>query len=114
MLTQNPSEPLTPQGRPTNYQCGAAAYTHQGAPILLGTHAAGSPRLALRWLQQRTEHITDQLDPPHAQSGRHWLTDEAEHERALGHLAAGTAYQLTLHDEDTRYILVASPAGTER
>jgi hypothetical protein len=65
----------------------------------------------LRWLRNRTRDVTDQLDPPHAQPGRHWLIDEAEHERALAFLAAGTAYQLTLHDEGTSYLLVVEPSG---
>ncbi|MGW1760224.1 hypothetical protein [Streptomyces mirabilis] len=32
-------------------------------------------------------------------------------ERALAYLATGTAHQLTLHDENTRYVLVAYPPG---
>ncbi|MFG2369717.1 hypothetical protein ACGFY3_50630 [Streptomyces mirabilis] len=32
-------------------------------------------------------------------------------ERALAYLTTGTAYQLTLHDENTRYVLVAYPPG---
>jgi hypothetical protein len=75
----------------------------------MGSHEASSPRLALRWLQERTRHITDQLDAPYAQPGLHWLTDEAEHERALAYLTAGTGYQITLYDESTRYVLVAHP-----
>ncbi|MER6572502.1 hypothetical protein ABT288_41635 [Streptomyces sp. NPDC001093] len=67
--------------------------------------------MALRWLQERTSHITDQLDVAYAQPGRHWLTDEPEHERALAYLATGTAYQLTLYDENTRYVLVVYPRG---
>ncbi|WP_168492982.1 hypothetical protein [Streptomyces mirabilis] len=47
----------------------------------------------------------------YAQPGRYWLRDETEHERALAYLTAGTAHQLTLHDENTRYILVAYPPG---
>jgi hypothetical protein len=39
------------------------------------------------------------------------LTDEAEHERALAYMTAGTGYQVTLYDESTRYVLVAHPAG---
>ncbi|MFE1125010.1 hypothetical protein ACFW6R_00005, partial [Streptomyces albidoflavus] len=39
------------------------------------------------------------------------LRDEHEHERALGYLITGTAYQLTLHDESSRYVLVAYPPG---
>ncbi|MEU0335711.1 hypothetical protein [Streptomyces sp. NPDC006193] len=58
-----------------------------------------------------TSHITDQLDPAHAGPGRHWLTDDQEHERVFAYLVTGTAYQLTLHDEDTHYVLVAYPPG---
>ncbi|MGW2297636.1 hypothetical protein [Streptomyces violaceorubidus] len=77
----------------------------------MSVHEATSARLALRWLKERTSHITDQLDAPHAHLGRHWLTDEAEHERTLTYLITGTAYQLTLYDEHTRYVLVAYPPG---
>ncbi|UYX93664.1 hypothetical protein [Streptomyces sp. BI87] len=79
--------------------------------IPLGSQEASSPRLALRWLQERTRHITDQLDATYAQPGLHWLTDGAEHERALAYLTAGTGYQVTLYDESTRYVLVAHPTG---
>ncbi|MEV4450829.1 hypothetical protein [Streptomyces mirabilis] len=43
--------------------------------------------------------------------GRCWLQDETEHERALVYLTTGTAYQRTLHDENTPYVLVAHPPG---
>ncbi|MEU8749780.1 hypothetical protein AB0C88_04790 [Streptomyces chartreusis] len=79
--------------------------------ILLGAHGAASPRLALRWLRERTGHVADQLDAAYAQPGRYWLTDEAEHERALTCRATGTAYQRTLYDENTRYVLIAYPPG---
>ncbi|MFJ4619915.1 hypothetical protein [Streptomyces sp. NPDC088812] len=39
------------------------------------------------------------------------MTDEAEHERALAYMTAGTGYQITLYDESTRYVLVAHPTG---
>ncbi|MGW1557883.1 hypothetical protein ACWCQ1_15410 [Streptomyces sp. NPDC002144] len=98
--------------RCATFQCLAAAYPHhQPRSITLSVHEAGSARLALRWLKERTSHIIDQLDTPHAQPGCHWLTDEAEHERALTYLTTGTAYQLTLYDEHTRYVLVAYPPG---
>ncbi|MFV2118238.1 hypothetical protein ACE14D_07230 [Streptomyces sp. Act-28] len=94
------------------YQCTAAAYLlHEVRSIPLGSHDAASPRLALRWLQERTRHITDQLDAPHAQPGLYWLSDEAEHERALAYLTAGTGYQLILHDESARYVLAVHPTG---
>jgi hypothetical protein len=47
----------------------------------------------------------------YTQPGRYWLQDETEHERALAYLTTGTAYQLALHDENTRYVLVAHPPG---
>jgi hypothetical protein len=106
------AEDLHAGGQYGSYQCWAAAYpVHEVRSIPLGWQAAASPRLALRWLRERTSHITDQLDAAHAQPGRHWLTDEPEHERAFAYLATGTAYQLTLYDEDTRYVLVAYPGG---
>ncbi|MFD7991301.1 hypothetical protein [Streptomyces mexicanus] len=92
------------------YQCQAVAYPMDEArSISLGSHGATSPRLALRWLRERTRHITDQLDAAYARPGLHWLTDETEHERALAYLTAGTGYQLTLHDDSTRYVLAAYP-----
>ncbi|WP_374117872.1 hypothetical protein [Streptomyces sp. S07_1.15] len=116
MLTSGSRHPLfTPAEQHTPYRCWATAYPLQAvSSILLSARTATSPRLALRWLRDRTRDITDQLDPPYAQPGRHWLTDEAEHERALAYLAAGTAYQLTLHDEECRYVLVAHPPEDAR
>ncbi|MFD5747973.1 hypothetical protein [Streptomyces sp. NPDC127033] len=58
--------------------------------------------------------MTDQLDRPYAQPGHHWLTDEAEHERARTALAHGETYVLTLHDDITRYVLSARLAGGTR
>jgi hypothetical protein len=104
--------PGTAGTRRATFQCLAAAYPHhQLRSITLSVHDVTSARLALRWLKERTSHVTDQLDTPHAHPGRHWLTDEAEHERALTYLTTGTAYQLTLYDEHTRYVLVAHPPG---
>ncbi|MFG3004559.1 hypothetical protein [Streptomyces calvus] len=77
----------------------------------MGSHDTTSQRLALRWLCERTQHITDQLDAAYAQPGPHWLTGETEHERTLAYLTSGTGYQLTLYDETTRYVLLAYPAG---
>ncbi|MEU8471809.1 hypothetical protein AB0F30_28530 [Streptomyces sp. NPDC029006] len=79
----------------------------------MGSRDATSPRLALRWLRERTRDITDQLDAPYAQPGLHWLTDEAEHERALAYMTGGTGYQLTLHDESTCFVLLAYPVGVK-
>ncbi len=112
MLTSPLAVDVEADGQDASYTCWAAAYPlHDVRSIPLGSHATASPRLALRWLRERTSHITDQLDAPYAQPGRHWLTDEPEHERALAYLAAGTAYRLTLYDDSTRYVLVAYPRG---
>ncbi|RZE99788.1 hypothetical protein C0L86_13405 [Streptomyces sp. SCA2-2] len=108
------ASPVTPStvSRPLPYLCRAAAYPlNEVRPIPLGAHDATSPRLALRWLRERTQHVTDQLDAAYAQPGLHWLTDEAEHGRALAYLTNGSGYQLTLHDESTSYVLLAYPAG---
>ncbi|GAA2534423.1 hypothetical protein GCM10010423_33460 [Streptomyces levis] len=111
MTSQHP-EALDADSRPLHYRCQAAAYSsHAARSIPLGTHHTTSPRLALRWLQERTRHITDQLDPAYAQPGLHWLIDEAEHERALTYMATGTGYQLTLRDENVHYVLTAHPMG---
>ncbi|MFF4971035.1 hypothetical protein [Streptomyces sp. NPDC001083] len=114
MLTSTTPEDLAEAGpgRGGTYRCWAVAYPlHEISSILLGSHDATSPRLALRWLRERTRNVTDQLDTAYAQPGRYWLRDEHEHERALTYLITGTAYQLTLHDENTRYVLVAYPPG---
>ncbi|WP_055494789.1 hypothetical protein [Streptomyces sp. TP-A0356] len=112
MLTPAAAENLQAGGQLASYQCWATAYPlHEDCSIPLGSHGATSPRLALRWVRERTSQITDQLDAAYAQPGRHWLTDEPENERALAYLAAGTAYQLTLYDDSTRYVLVANPRG---
>jgi hypothetical protein len=112
VLTPRIAEGLSAEDRNGAYRCWAAAYPlHDTSVDLLGSHGVASPRLALRWLRERTRHITDQLDAAYAQPGRYWLTDEAEQERALTYLATGTAYQLTLHDESTRYFLVVYPPG---
>ncbi|WP_369235499.1 hypothetical protein AB5J56_25985 [Streptomyces sp. R21] len=112
MLTPTATEDLAAEGQSSSYRCWAVAYpVHENHSILLGSHNAASPRLALRWLRERTRNVTDQLDTAYAQPGRHWLTDEPEHERALSYLTTGTAYQLTLHDESTRYVIVAYPPG---
>ena len=112
MLTATEVELLLADEVSGAYRCWAVAYPlHETRAIPLGSHGARSPRLALRWMRERTSHVTDQLDAAYAQPGRHWLTDEAEHERALSYLTTGTAYQLTLYDENTRYVLTACPPG---
>ncbi|OXS32688.1 hypothetical protein CHR28_25065 [Streptomyces sp. XY006] len=111
-MTAAPDERLAAAADSTLYCCWAAAYpAYETRSIPLGAHNTASPRLALRWLREQTRNVTDQLDAAYAQPGRHWLTDEPEHERALAYLTEGTAYQLTLHDENTRYVLVAYPPG---
>jgi len=112
VLTSTATEDLAAQAQGNTYRCWAVAYpVHETSSILLGLHDAASPRLALRWLRERTSHVTDQVDTAYAQPGRHWLTDEPEHERALAYLTTGTAYRLTLHDESARYVIVAYPPG---
>ena len=112
MLTSRHPEALDADSGPLHYRSQAAAYpSHAAHSIPLGTHDTTSPRLALRWLQERTRHITDQLDAAYAQPGLHWLIDEAEHERALAYMTAGTGYQLTLHDENVHYVLTAHRMG---
>ncbi|MFD7373735.1 hypothetical protein [Streptomyces mirabilis] len=112
MLTPTTPEDLAAAGQDGTYRCWATAYPlHETNSIPLGSHEATSPRLALRWLRERTRNVTDQLDMAYAQPGLYWLRDETEHERALAYLTTGTAYQLTLHDENTRYVLVAYPPG---
>ncbi|MFP8886469.1 hypothetical protein [Streptomyces mangrovi] len=93
-----------------SYWCEAIAHTlDDGRTFWLGTHAAGSPRLALRWLRQRARHIGDQLDPPAARPVLAWLHDDRAHEHALAHLASGTAYTHTVFDDAVRYLLTARP-----
>ncbi|CAL9301769.1 hypothetical protein SUDANB66_03414 [Streptomyces sp. SudanB66_2053] len=112
MLTSAPPEALNASRRPLPYRCRAAAYPlNEVRSVPMGLHDATSPRLALRWLRERTRHITDQLDAAYAQAGLHWLTDETEHERALAYMTGGTGYQLTLYDGNTRYVLVVHPTG---
>ncbi|MBN3930155.1 hypothetical protein IQ279_11005 [Streptomyces verrucosisporus] len=92
------------------YRCQAVAHTSDDGRIFpLGTHAAGSPRLALRWLHLRAHHIADQLDPPAARPVLGWLHDDQAHEHALAVLASGTHYTHTIRDDAVRYLLAARP-----
>ncbi|WP_162793854.1 hypothetical protein [Streptomyces paludis] len=102
---------LPPSTRSVGYWCEVNAHTPGGRIIWLNSHPTGSPRLALRWIYTRVQDVTDQFDQPYALPGHHWLTDEAEHERALTTLARGRTYVLTLYDDTTRYVLSARPAG---
>ncbi len=113
MLTAAPPATPRPGSHPLPYECRAAAYPmNEAHSIPLRSHETTSPCLALRWLRECTQHITDQLDAAYAQPGLYWLTDEAEHERALAYMTCGMGYQLTLHDDSTRYVLLAYPAGS--
>lgn len=77
MLTSTTPEDLAAAGQDGAYRCWAAAYPlHEAISIPLGSHDALSPRLALRWLRERTRNVTDQLDMAYAQPGRYWLRDE--------------------------------------
>ncbi|MEU9339098.1 hypothetical protein AB0D49_39150 [Streptomyces sp. NPDC048290] len=94
------------------FRCVAVAYPQSDVrSIPLDTHKTINVHRALHWLKQRTSEITQQFDPAHAQEGQHWLTDEAEHERAVAYLTLGTGYQITLYDKDTCYVLVVHPPG---
>ncbi|SEQ87946.1 hypothetical protein [Streptomyces radiopugnans] len=92
------------------YRCEAVASTpDDGRTFPLGTHTAGSPRLALRRLRTRARHISDQLDPPAARPLLAWLHDHQAHEHALAVLASGTPYTHTVYDDAVRYLLTARP-----
>ncbi|WP_410539177.1 hypothetical protein [Streptomyces sp. KL2] len=92
------------------YRCEAIASTPDDGRIFpLGTHPAGSPRLALRWLHLRARHISDQLDPPAARPLLAWLHDHQVHEHALAALASGAPYTHTVCDDTVRYLLTARP-----
>ncbi|MGK5446988.1 hypothetical protein [Streptomyces radiopugnans] len=92
------------------YRCQAIASTpDDGRTFPLGAHAAGSPRLALRWLRLRARHISDQLDPPAARPVLAWLHDHQAHEHALAVLASGAPYTHTVFDDAVRYLLTARP-----
>ncbi|MCQ4083162.1 hypothetical protein NGB36_21770 [Streptomyces sp. RB6PN25] len=65
-------------------------------------------------MRRRARDIADQLDPPTARPVRHWISDHAEHERALALLARGETYTFTIFDDATRYALSAHPTGNAR
>lgn len=113
-MTANEAHPLPASARSAGYWCEATACTSHSRMVWLNSHPASSPCLALRWLRSRVRDVTDQLDRPYAQPGHHWLTDEAEHDRARDTLAQGETYALTLHDDTPRYVLSARPTGRTR
>jgi hypothetical protein len=96
------------------YWCEVTAHGAGGHVVSLGTRAAGTRRLALRWLRDRAQDVTDQLDEPYARPGRHWSTDMAEHERAMAVLAQGSPYSVTFADDACRSRLTIHPRGSSR
>ncbi|MER8003995.1 hypothetical protein [Streptomyces sp. NPDC095613] len=114
MVTPNDTHALPPSARNAGYWREATAHTTTGRTVWLNSRPTSSPRTALRWFRSRVQDVTDQLDWPYAQPGRHWLTDEAEHDHARTTLAQGEPYVLTLHDDTTRYVLSARPTGSTR
>jgi hypothetical protein len=96
----------------TGYWCEALAYgLHDGQSFSLGATGTPTPRLALRWLRDRTRNVLDQLDAAAAWPAYEWLHDPAEHEQALFRLARGEMYSLSICEDNTRYVLSARPAG---
>ncbi|MFC1439203.1 hypothetical protein ABUW04_13135 [Streptacidiphilus sp. N1-10] len=94
----------------TGYWCEALAYSlHDSRSFWLGSTSTPTPRLALRWLRHRTQHVLDQLDAAATRPAHEWLRDSAEHEQALFALARGEMYTLSICEDTTRYILSARP-----
>ncbi|MEE4540645.1 hypothetical protein V2S66_01525 [Streptomyces sp. V4-01] len=97
-----------------DYWCEVTAHTAADEALPLGACAARNPRLALRWLSRRAQDVTDQLDEPYARPGRHWLTDTAEHERAMATLTQGHPYTVIFTDDTCRYRLTIHPCGSSQ
>lgn len=93
----------------TVYWSEAVAVVPLASTHWLGSHAATTPRLALRWLRSRAQDIADQLDTSATAPVRHWLEDHQEHENALRLLAVGRNYTFTAFEDGTRYILTTRP-----
>jgi hypothetical protein len=94
----------------TGYQVQASAHYPDGRSASLGSTAATTPRLTIRWLRRRTRDVADQLDPPYARPLRAWLNDDTEQERALARLAHGERYELQAEDDGgVAYVLAAWP-----
>ncbi|MEU5160756.1 hypothetical protein AB0G74_14280 [Streptomyces sp. NPDC020875] len=92
------------------FWCRAIAYTPcTNRTFRLGSHPAATPRLAVRWLHMRADHIAEQLDLQAATAVRHWLTNRAEQENALSLLARGEPYSRAIQDDGIRYLLSAFP-----
>jgi hypothetical protein len=63
VLTSTTPEDLAAAGQDGAYRCWAAAYPlHEAISIPLGSHDAPSPRLALRWLRERTRNVTSRTN----------------------------------------------------
>ncbi|QDQ12148.1 hypothetical protein [Streptomyces spectabilis] len=99
---------------------------------LLGTYAASSPRLAVRWFCAWAPRLADLIEPPHdapwvrepsgtlrparqtpldaATALRAWPQDVGEHDQALTALRDGAPYRFTVSsDTGVRYCLSARP-----
>jgi hypothetical protein len=94
------------------YRCEVTAQGAGEQAISLGACATPNRRLALRWLIDRAQDVTDQLDEPYARPGRDWQTDMAEHERAMAVLAQGSPYSVVFADDTCRYRLTIHPRGS--
>ncbi|MEV0438933.1 hypothetical protein AB0I84_14815 [Streptomyces spectabilis] len=98
---------------------------------LLGTYAASSPRLAIRWFATWAPRLADLIEPPRdapwvpkpngalrparetgldaASALRAWPHDVGEHDQALTALRDGTPYRFTVSGSGLRYCLSARP-----
>ncbi|MEU3597471.1 hypothetical protein ABZ714_01855 [Streptomyces sp. NPDC006798] len=92
------------------FRCQAIVYAPgTNRTFRLGSHPAATPRLAVRRLHTRADHIADQLDLQAATAVRHRLTNRAEQENALSLLAKGELYSRTVQDDEIRYLLSVFP-----
>ncbi|NGO68214.1 hypothetical protein [Streptomyces boncukensis] len=101
---------------------------------LLAGYRAPSPRLALRWLQHQSHHLSGLIDPrpdmlwapvgllhplddaldverapDPASALRRWRDDVAEHDQALQAMRDGSLYSFTAADSELRYRLSTRP-----
>lgn len=96
----------------TGYRTQATAHLPGGQRVHLGGVLAKTPRLAIRWLRERTGHVADQLDLPYARPLVAWLHDDQEWQWALDGLARGESYVVRACDEErTLYVLTAEPSA---
>ena len=88
------------------YLCEALAFAPEyGRFYLLGRCAAETPEFAMQWLQARTRHIADQLDPPASHTLQCWLAHLPEHEWALTLLHHGRPYTHSFDSDGVHYYL---------